>query len=114
MRSIQILGLTCLAALSCTAAAEDAAGPVPHTRTILLARAGLSDSVLQGVEYTTEDRLRYLDGSGCQETRGCTKVSEPGADPPRPFHYVDALDIGTYGPMKLKFTGDRVKLRVSF
>jgi hypothetical protein len=114
MRSIQILGLTCLAALSCTAAADDAAGPIPHTRTILLARAGLFDSVLQGIEYPAEDRLRYLDGSGCRETRGCSKASDPAADPPRPFRYVEALNIGTYGPMKLKFTGDRVKLRVSF
>lgn len=111
MRSIQILGLTCLAAMSCAASAADAAGPMPHPLAITLARADVSDSALQ---YSVDDRLRYLGGSGCQEARGCSRVSAPGADAPHRYQYVDALDIGTYGPMRLKFTGDRVKLRVSF
>lgn len=113
MHRIQVLGLTCLAALSWTAAAADYAAPstrMPAAQTgirgaapVLLLRASLSRPV---------DRLGYLGSGVCLETRGCTTAANRNTETAR--QYVDALSLGSYGPMNVKFTGDRVKLKVRF
>jgi len=115
MRSIQSLGLTCIAALGCGAAvAEEAAGPAPH-----MAAAGAAGSTMAtawqphaaGQRY---DRLQYLNGSACIERADCTTSASSSNSGSAEREYMDALNLGTYGPMKFKFTGDRVKLKVRF
>lgn len=117
MRSIQTLGFTCIAALSCTATAENAE-PVPYQMTArTVGSHTVSTSWQSGAAETTRyDRLRYLNGSLCVERAGCT-TSAAASQPARAlddFDYIDSLDLGTYGPMNFKFTGDRVKLKVRF
>ena len=120
MRGIQMLGVTCAAVVSCSAAAADVAGPhpvtgAPETHGIQVGTAGgLATSWLNhdDEQYPAQDRLAYLYRTGCVETRGCsTAASSEGASSRQ---YADALSLGTYGPMKVKFTGDRVKVKVSF
>lgn len=64
---------------------------------------------------TTPGRLNYLrDRAGC----GSPCVSRgmiPGPERQRlERDYIDALNLVTYGDMDVKFTGDRVKLKVRF
>jgi hypothetical protein len=119
MRGIQVLGLTCAAAVSCAAAAAGVAGsrsasgtPGPRAVTVETS-GGLSTSWRDHDElFPDQDRLAYLHRTVCVETRGCsTAASDQGTLSRR---YVDALSLGSYGPMNVKFTGDRVKLRVRF
>lgn len=117
MRSIQTLGLTCIAAASCAAAAENAVQPEPHAIT---ARAAARPAVVTmwqpRADQRQYDRLRYLDGSPCAERPGCSTSAAPSQprDEPDEYDYIDSLDLGNYGPMKFKFTGDRVKVKVRF
>lgn len=112
MRSIQTFGLSCIAAVSCAAAAQNTGQPAPHQAT---ARAAVDGSVSTSWPgRTRHDRLSYLDGSRCVERRGCTTSSGGSRSPAAPREYIDSLNLGTYGPMKFKFTGDRVKLKVRF
>lgn len=117
MRSIQTLGLTFIAAASCAAAADHAIQPEPHAIT---ARAATSPAVVTAWQPSADerryDRLRYLDGSPCTERPGCstTVASSRPRDEVDEYDYIDSLDLGGYGPMKFKFTGDRVKVKVRF
>jgi len=63
------------------------------------------------------DRLAYLkSASPCYGAPGCNRASPGftagGASVER--DYIDSLDLGTYGSMNFKFTGNRVKLKVRF
>lgn len=112
MRSIQTFGLSCIAVVSCAAAAQDAAQPAPHQPT---ARAAVDNSVSTSWRARTRyDRLSYLDGSRCVDRRGCSTSAGGSRSAEAPREYIDSLDLGTYGPMKFDFTGDRVKLKVRF
>jgi hypothetical protein len=60
------------------------------------------------------DRLGYLGRGRCEEPFGCP---DPAAA--RPLRElagddIDAFDLGDYGPLNVKFTGKRVKLKVAF
>ncbi len=57
-----------------------------------------------------DGRLSYLHASRCAPA--CTARS-PRVDIAE-RDYIDALTLGSYGSMDLKFTGDRVKLKVRF
>lgn len=111
MHRIQILGLTCLAALSCAAVADDQAAS-PHLQATATGSTLAPALVLRSSTYRPGDRLGYLAGAPCLETRGCTSAATRRIASPR--KYVDALSLGNYGPMNVKFTGDRVKVRVRF
>lgn len=117
MRSIQILGWACITALSGTAAAQNASEPEPLR---MAARSVPAPGVSTGWEpRQTEpgfDRLRYLNGAGCAVRPGCGESAMAPRDPDAPaeFDYIDSLDLGSYGPVRFKFTGDRVKLLVKF
>lgn len=60
--------------------------------------------------------LDSVDGIPCQEIYGCasTSVSISGVSDFNETDYPTALSLGTYGPMKIKFTGKRVKFKVRF
>jgi len=63
------------------------------------------------------DRLDYLSApAGCRRGHPCAGAAAAGRLPPAPVKrdYVDALDLVSYGPVDVKFTGDRVKLKVRF
>ena len=114
MRRIQTLGLSCIAAVSCAAVAETPARSASDPA----AYEALDRSVEMGWQawtaYATPGPLRHLNGSPCQERYGCT-TSAASREPVEPQRdYIDALDLGDYGPMNFKFTGDRVKLKVRF
>ncbi|MDZ7841940.1 MAG: hypothetical protein U5R46_14155 [Gammaproteobacteria bacterium] len=119
MRSIQILGWACLTVLSGAAAAQNTAeqeplrmaarsAPAPDVSTVWVPRR--ADPV-PGI-----DRLRYLSGFRCADRPGCAKPLMAARSPAAPaeYEYIDSLDLGTYGPVRFKFTGDRVKLQVKF
>lgn len=117
MRSIQTLGFACIAALSCAAAAENAAQTAPN---LMTANAAIDSAVVTSWQPRTDqpryDRLSYLDSSLCAERLGCSTsaaASQSRGAPPD-FDYIDSLSLGDYGPMKFKFTGDRVKMKVRF
>lgn len=118
MRSIQFLGWACIMALCGTAAAQNALEPDPPLR--MAARAAAAPVVSTAWEpRRTEpaiDRLQYLDGSLCADRAGCVEsaFATQTQDAPAEFEYIDSLDLGTYGPVRFKFTGDRVKLLVKF
>lgn len=119
MRGIQVLGLACIAAVSCSAAATDAdrSSPKPVPRELYTIHVegagGLSASWLaDGVGDSTHDPLAYLHAPVCLETRGCSTAAADVSGSSR--RYSDALSLGTYGPMNVKFTGDQVRVRVSF
>lgn len=116
MRSLQTLGLTCIAAFGCTAmAAENQASPAPHPAAVGLAVDRTVSASLQTVANRSRyDRLRYLNSSLCVEQYGCTTSTAVAQSGEVSADYIDALNLGTYGPMKFKFTGDRVKLKVRF
>ncbi len=118
MRSIQILGWACITALSGTAAAQNALEPDPPLRVAARAAAASVVSTVWEPPRTEPgtDRLRYLDGAPCADRPGCAEPVMAARDPDAPaeFEYIDSLDLGTYGPVKFKFTGDRVKLKVKF
>lgn len=114
MRSIQTLGLTCIAAFSCTTtAAENAPGPHLAVAGVIVDRT-VSTSLQTQAGDTRYDRLRYLDGSLCVEQYGCSTSTAVSQSAEVSRDYFDSLNLGTYGPMKFKFTGDRVKLKVRF
>lgn len=117
MRGIQTLGFTCIAAFGWTAAADDTDRSAPEQMT---ARAAATPPVLSvgrpRAGRASPDRLRYLDSARCAERLGCTTsaaASRPRGTPPE-YDYIDSLSLGGYGPMKFKFTGDRVKMKVRF
>lgn len=64
---------------------------------------------------TTPDRLDYL-----RDQAGCAAACDGAGRFPGPERaivdrdYIDALNLVTYGDMDVKFTGDRVKLKVRF
>lgn len=64
---------------------------------------------------TAPDRLGYLRGrTGCGSAcSGPRKFPAPERGSVE-RDYIDALNLGTYGDMNVKFTGDRVKLKVRF
>lgn len=98
-------------AMSASLAADDAPGTVggPSVAYLDTARAG------PGSWQTTPDRLAYLRGrAGCGSA--CSGSSMfPGLEPASMERdYIDALDLVSYGDMDVKFTGDRVKLKVRF
>lgn len=110
MRSIQTLGWTCIAAMSCGAAAEEPVSPA-------IVSAALDPAIVthwaDQARPSRPDRLRYLEGPQCVEQRGC---SMSGTTPPREPErdYIDALSLGDYGPMNVKFNGKRVKVKLRF
>lgn len=117
MRSTHTLGLACIAALSCPAAAAESGAAPPHPMTARAAPGhAVSTSWQPRAAAVRQDRLRYLNGSLCVERAGCTTSAAASQSPsvPQEFDYIDSLDLGTYGPMKFKFTGNRVKLKVRF
>lgn len=108
MRSISAVGVICMTALSCSAVADEAVRPG-------LAPGNLFDEVERGDyrswQSQSGNRLSYLHDSQCTTPGGCPAT--------RGFNvaerdYIKALHLGTYGPMDLKFTGKRVKLKVRF
>lgn len=58
--------------------------------------------------------LNYLINAQCREEFGCTRTTTSVADPVNQYNYPTALNLGTYGPMKIKFTGNKVKFKVKF
>ena len=115
MRSLQTLGLTCIAAFSCTTAAENGPQPVPHPGTpgVSLDRA-MSAAWRPRPATPRNDRLSYLNGAPCVDRLGCS-TSRAHYQPDAPtWDYIDSLSLGSYGPMKFKFSGDRVKVKVRF
>jgi len=97
-------------------AADEAAQTVPPaTDTALVyldARGAFSDTL-----QTAPDRLRYLGApAACSRAGACnaadTAIRLDQAAVER--EYIDALNLGTYGQMNVKFTGKRVKLKVRF
>lgn len=121
MRSIQILGWACITTLCGTAAAQNALEPDPPLRMAARASAAPAAPAVSTVwePRRTEpaiDRLQYLDGAPCADRPGCAEpaMAAQNPDAPAEFEYIDSLDLGTYGPVRFKFTGDRVKLQVKF
>lgn len=117
MRGIQTLGFTCIAVFSWAAGADETATPVPHQ---MAANTATAPPVLSAwrpsASQPANDRLQYLDGARCAERLGCTTsvaASQARGTPPD-YDYIDSLSLGDYGPMKFKFTGDRVKMKVRF
>lgn len=118
MRCIPTLGLTFVAALGTAAMAEEARDPAPHQAdaAYLLVERTPSATWLARAALLRQDRLQYLNASVCLEQRGCSTAFSQGRAAARfgEKDFVDALSLGTYGPMNVKFTGDRVKLKVRF
>lgn len=117
MRSIQILGWACITALSGSAAAQNVAEPEPIRMATRSALVPDISAVWQSRPTAPgTDRLRYLNGSRCADRPGCADPIVVARDPDAPveYEYIDSLDLGTYGPVRFKFTGDRVKLQVKF
>lgn len=119
MRGIQTLGFTCIAAFGWTAAADETARPATEQ---IIARAPATAALPVLSDWrpragqASPDRLRYLDSARCVERPGCTMsaaASRARGTPPE-YDYIDSLSLGDYGPMKFKFTGDRVKMKVRF
>jgi len=115
MHRIQALALICCAAASGAAPAEtpdqDPAGVLPAWTT-----AGIGGSGAAGRwgGAARSDRLGYLGDPRCHETTGCSSAYRPASRRVVEYEYIDALDLGSYGPMDLKFTGKRVKFKVRF
>lgn len=108
MRILKPLGLACCLTFGGNAFADSAS---PHAAGPSVIHVSSSwQASKAGAGY---DRLRYLGGGSCLEQRGCSAAT-PYADESRRRTFVDALDIGSYGPMDVKFTGNRVKLKVWF
>lgn len=115
MRSIRFLGLTCIAAFTGTAAAENAA----QSATPAAARVAdytVTTAWPSRAPEARDDRLRYLNGSLCAERVDCSTSAafSQSVGDRASRDYIDALSLGSYGPMNFKFTGDRVKLKVRF
>lgn len=107
-----ILALTCMTALSCSAVADDALPPDPHSAVLNIAMTGDGPASRQGWEANPGDgRLSYLQASQCAP--GNCAVRPPRYDLAE-RDYIKSLHLGSYGPMDLKFTGNRVKLKVEF
>ncbi len=119
MHGIQTLGFTCIAAFAWTAAADDPAPPAPEqltARATAMAAPPVLSVARPRAGQAAPDRLRYLDSARCAERLGCTTTaaaSRARGTPPE-YDYIDSLSLGDYGPMKFKFTGDRVKMKVRF
>lgn len=115
MRAVQWVGLACLGAASWAAAAGSAppvgdGGNAPHA---ILPQPGVGLAPgFEGAAYKPPGRLRYLDARRCEEHHACGGVVSALAKS-QP-HYARALSLVTYGRMDVKFTGDRVKVRVNF
>lgn len=117
MRSIQALGWLCIAAVGNAAVAVNAAQPARSPATLPATSAPLIVTSWQPrANPPPQDRLRHLSGSACTELAGCS--TSAGLSPQREaapeYDYIDALNLGGYGPMEFKFTGDRVKVKVRF
>lgn len=111
MRSNPILALTCIAAVFGSAAADDTARPDPHASNLDIEME--RDDLVAWRDRAggpRDGRLSYLHASRCAPA--CTARS-PRIDIAE-RDYIDALTLGSYGSMDLKFTGDRVKLKVRF
>lgn len=117
VRSIQTLGLTCIAAFGCGAAADDAFRQ-GHGPTAVHVNVDRSVAALwqQARGHSLRgDRLRHLNRSLCLEQYGCSTSAVAVHEPEAPERdYIDALSLGDYGPMDFKFTGDRLKVKVRF
>lgn len=107
MHSITPLGLACLLMAGGNVFADDLPQPMSESSAIRV-----SSPWQTGDESLANDRLRYLGGRSCLEQFGCSAAARYADEAPRPF--IQALDIGSYGPMDVKFTGNRVKLKVRF
>lgn len=123
MRSISISELTCIAALSCTAMADDAVRPDPHANHLAVEMGDDAFASWQaGAENPQAGRLSYLQSSRCATlaTLATLGTTLDPCSPSRPKldiaerDYIKSLTLGSYGPMDVKFTGDRVKLKVEF
>lgn len=114
MRSLQTLGLSCIAAFNCTVAAENGDQTVRHPGPGVSLERSVSTSWQPRPASPRNDRLGYLNRPPCPDRLDCpaSRVSSrPGTVA---GDYIDSLSLGSYGPMKFKFTGDRVKLKVRF
>lgn len=117
MRAIHTLGFTCVAVFSWAGADQHTAQPAPHQMT---ARAAATPPALSSwrpaATRPPHDRLRYLEGSLCAERLGCTTSAYASRSraAPAEYDYIESLSLGDYGPMKFKFTGDRVKMKLRF
>jgi len=113
MRSISILALPCLAVLACPAIADDTFRPDPHANPLNIRMANPDTAFLQArADDPRAGRLSYLYGSSCANTGGCAAAVSGLSLEER--NYIKSLNLGTYGPMDVRFTGDRVKLKVRF
>lgn len=108
MRSIKPLGLACCLTFGGTAFADNASQYADVLNATKVPNPWQADDASPG-----DDRLRYLNGELCLERLGCSAAT-PYSGQAAPRKFVDALDIGSYGPMDVKFTGNRVKLKVWF
>lgn len=114
MRSILILALPCLAVLAYPAMADDAFRPDPHANPLNIRMANPDSAFLQAqADDPRAGRLSYLYGSSCANTSGCAAAGAPELSIDE-RKYIKSLNLGTYGPMDVRFTGDRVKLKVRF
>ncbi|MBS1270740.1 MAG: hypothetical protein MAG794_01706 [Gammaproteobacteria bacterium] len=113
MRSILTLGLLFVGAWSYSVAADGIVGS-----TVALTEVGSRTSPPWRVSAVNVSprvgRLGYLSGSFCPEGRGCSMSTARPDSREAPREYIKSLSLGTYGPMRVKFTGDRVKLKVRF
>lgn len=108
-----ILGLTCFAALSCSAMADETLLPDPHPNNLQMElERGTLPSLLARADDPRDGRLSYLRGSRCADPGDCLAATRQFDIAER--DYIKSLSLGSYGPMDLKFTGDRVKLKVKF
>lgn len=119
MRCIQTLGFTCITAFAWTAAADDPARPATEqiaARAAVTAAPPVLSAWRPRAAQASPDRLRYLDSARCAERLGCTTsaAASRSRGTPSEYDFIDSLSLGDYGPMKFKFTGDRVKMKVRF
>lgn len=116
MRGIHTLGFTCIAVFSWAAADQHTGRPVPHETTDRAAPPPALSSWRPAAMQPSHDRLRYLDGPLCAERLGCTTSAAASLSraAPAEYDYIESLSLGDYGPMKFKFTGDRVKMKLRF
>lgn len=113
MRSRWIVVLAAALAMPGGAAAEETLEAAAGSSVAYLdtGRAATPDS------QAVPDRLNYLRGSAaCPAARRCSGSAHlPRLDPALAERdYIDSLKLVTYGDMDVKFTGDRVKLKVRF
>lgn len=118
MREFQILGLAWLTVTGGQAAAQEAVETAPLQ--VAAARAAPAPAVSTTWEArpleSGIDRLQYLDAPRCGPHAGCgaAALGTQSLDIVLERDLIDSLDLGSYGPVEFKFTGDRVKVQVKF